>query len=132
MSFIPSDIGAEIKAVAGVLPTSVVGTANGAAIDRQGFESCVLHVMNGAVSGSDTFTVDAKLQESADGSTGWTDITGAAVEQSTTDDNSLEVDVDLSGAKQYIRAVVESTVSGTDTLPVAASVILGGPQDMPA
>lgn len=127
-----TDIGSAIKVVAGVYPTSVVGTANGAAIDRQDFLSCVLHLLNGAVSGSDTFTADAKLQESADGTTGWTDITGAAVTQSVADDGSEYVDVNLKGVKRYIRAVVVTTTSGTDTLPVSATVVLGGAQDMPA
>lgn len=134
-----TDIGAIIKAVVGLAPQTVSSTSdtlNGDAIDRTGFDSAVLQVMEGAQSATEDVTVDAKLQESADGSTGWSDIDGAATAQIAVSDDSVNseyVDVNLRGVKQYIRAVVETTEStGTATVPVAASVILGGARDMPA
>lgn len=130
------NIGAFIKTVVGIDPDNAsAGTINGAAIDRTGFESCVLHLAAGAASGAPTTqAIDAKLQESADGATGWTDIEDAAVTQITADDTDGEVDVDLSGAKQFIRAVVEVAFTGgtTPAIPVAAAVVLGGPQEVPA
>ncbi len=130
------DIGAFIKAQAGINPQdSAAATINGAAIDRQDFDSCVLHAACGAASGTPTAqTVDAKLQDSPDGSTGWADIAGAAITQLAADNAEAEVDVDLSGAKRYIRAVVTVGFTGgiTPKIPVAASVVLGGARALPA
>ena len=131
------NIGAFLRPAIGILPQDAsAGTINGAAIDRmspggtdESFESCVLHAVAGAETGTPTSkTVDAKLQESADGSSGWADITDAAVTTITADDTQETVDVDLSGALRYIRVVeVVAFVGGTTpTVPVASSVILGG------
>ena len=130
------NIGAYVKSVLGISPTNsaAAATTNGAAINRQGYLSCVLHAACGAAAGSPTTQpVDAKLQESADGSTAWADITGAAVTQLAADDAESQVDVDLSGAKQYIRAVVVTALTGgsTPTIPVAATVTLGGADELP-
>ena len=73
-----SDIGGIIKPVAAVVANSS-GTTNSSAIDRQGYESCVLFHACGAATGSPSAqTADSKLQDSADGSTSWADISGAA------------------------------------------------------
>ncbi|NIU01091.1 MAG: hypothetical protein GWN01_09250 [Nitrosopumilaceae archaeon] len=130
------DIGAALKTVLGVSPQNNAGSAiNGPAIDRTGFESCVLSAMAGSTTGSPTsFTVDAKLQESADGSTGWADISGAAISALTAVDTEGDVDIDLSGVKKFVRAVVTPAfVGGTSpTVDVAATVVLGGAQEVPA
>jgi len=130
------DVGKFLKTVAGINPTnSTGGTINGSAIDRTGFESCVLHAAAGAATGAPTAqSVTAKLQESADGSTGWADITGAAITAITADNGAAEVDVDLSGVKQYIRVVVTVSLTGgtTPAIPVASAVALGGAVEVPA
>lgn len=130
------DIGAYVKAQAGINPQdSAAATINGAAIDRQDFDSCVLHAAAGAATGTPTAqTVDAKLQDSADGSTGWADIAGAAITQITADNGEAEKDVVLSGAKRYIRAVITVGFTGgtSPKIPVAASVVLGGGRELPA
>lgn len=128
---IQTDAGKYIKPVAGFSPQASDGVAaiEGPAIDRTGFLSAVLHGRTGAVAGAPTAqTYDLKLQESADGSTGWTDIPGAAITQITTADAEADVNVNLAGAKKYIRAVGTVTFTGgtTPTLQVAATVILGG------
>lgn len=126
----PTDIGAEIKVVAGFAPRAAsAGTITGSAIDRDGFLSCVLHARAGDVSGGPSAqTYDVKLQDSADGSTGWADITGAAITQITAANGEKHVNVNLSGAKRYIRAVgtVGFTGGTTPTMDVAATVALGG------
>lgn len=133
---VPTDIGAEIKTVAGIPPTNAgAGAINGAAIDRQGFQSCTLQAACGAASGGPSAqTVDAKLQHSADGSTGWADIAGAAVTQMAADNGDEEVDVDLSVARRYLRVVSTVALTGgtTPKLPVAATVVLGGADETPA
>lgn len=131
-----SDIGSFIKPVKGINPANqAAGTVNGAAIDRQRYGSCTLHLAVGAATGSPTAqTVDAKLQDSADGSTGWADLTGAAVTQRTADNTEAEVDANLAGAKQYIRAVVvvAFTAGTSPAIPIAATVVLGGADELPA
>ena len=130
------NVGDYVKLVTGVAPAnSAAGAVNGAAIDRLGYESCVLRANTGAASGSPTVqTIDAKLQESDDGSTGWADITGAAVTQIAADATAAEVDVDLSGVKRYIRAVRTTAFTGgiSPAWPNSVEVVLGGPVEVPA
>ena len=130
-----NDIGAYVKAQIGISPKNAsAGATNGAAIDRQNFGSCALHVAAGAATGSPTAqTVDAKLQESADGSTGWTDITGAAITQIAADNGEAEKDVDLSSTKRYVRAVVTVSFTGgtAPAIPVAATAVFGGGNTLP-
>ncbi|HWP59536.1 MAG TPA: hypothetical protein VNL14_16710 [Candidatus Acidoferrales bacterium] len=138
---IDRDIGAYIKVVKGINPANAAaGTINGAAIDRAGiggknqFMSCVLKISCGAASGGPSAqTVNAKLQDSSDGSSGWADISGAAVTQLTADNGESQVNVDLSAAKRHIRAVVTVGFTGgtSPAIPVAAELILGGAQTLP-
>jgi hypothetical protein len=129
-----SAIGEELKVVKGQDPQNAsAGTTNGPAIDRRGYGSCVLHHACGVASGAPASrTVDTKLQDSADGSTGWNDYvppTGtAAATQLVADSTEAEKDVDLSGAKGFIRTVrvVAFTGGTTPAIAVQASVTLGG------
>jgi len=135
-----TDIGAFVKTVKGINPTNqAAGTINGAAIDRQGFLSCELHHASGAATGSPSSrTVDSKLQDSADGSTGWADYnpdgagSGAAA-QLTADNTEARKAINLAAAKRFIRVVeVVAFVGGTSpAIPVAASVVLGGADQLP-
>lgn len=134
----PRDFGAQAKAAQSVQATNDTGTTlNGTAVDRmpsgsqEGFMSCVLVGEVGTVSGGSLTSFDLKLQDSADGATGWADISGAAITQITTADSLGFVDVDLSGAKQFVRAVATTAVTG-GTVPVYGLVVLGGAQKKPA
>jgi hypothetical protein len=135
------NIGSLVLAIAALPPlANTAGTRNGAAIDRLQSGSlamsCVLVRNTGATTGApSTQTLDVKLQDSADGSTGWADITGAALTQKTTATAGLDqLDVDLSGAKRYIRTVEVTAFSGgtTPATPNAVEVILGGGSRLPA
>ncbi len=95
----------------------------------------MLHHACGAASGSPTAqTVATKLQDSADGSTGWADVSGAAATDLTADDTEDEVDIDLSGAKRYVRVVATISFTGgtTPSIPVAATLVLAGKDELPA
>lgn len=131
-----TDVGAEIKAVAGFSPqAAAAGAINGTAIDRLGFQSAVLHGRTGAATGTPTSqTYDLKLQDSADGTTGWADIAGSAITQITAVNTEAEKDVNLSGAKRYVRAVGTVAFVGgtTPTLLVASALVLGGASELPA
>lgn len=131
------DIGAYIKAVIGTVPLANTGTVvNGAAIDRLGFESCVLHTAGGSVTGSPTAqTLDSKLQDSILSGGPWADISPAvATTQLTADDTEAQVDADLSGVRRFIRVVqtVTLTAGTSPTWPVSSNVILGGASEVPA
>lgn len=84
------------------------GAQNGAAIDMRSAEYVVVVPIVGALTSA---SVVVKLQESDDGSTGWTDIEGAT--QSITTPNVAQAYglVRLHGRKRYTRAV--ATVTGT-------------------
>ncbi len=134
MSFARRDIGRLIAMERGIIPEdSVAATINGPAIDRfsGGGTSAVLHAACGAATGSpSTQTVDAKIQDSADGSTGWADLSPAiATTQLTADDTESEsANVNLINHKRHIRVVVTVGFSGgsTPTIPVSATLCLGG------
>jgi hypothetical protein len=127
--------GAYVKPVHALSPAaSSAATRNSAAIDRLGFESAVLVVQSGATSGTPTTqTLDAKLQDSADGSTGWADYSppqgSAAVTQVTAADTTARVNVDLSGAKRYVRVAQTVAFTGgtSPTLLNNAALVLAGP-----
>ena len=124
------DIGAYLKFKANPpVDVDAAGTINGAAIDRRGYESCVLFAATGDLGGSPSAqSLDAKLQDSADGSTDWTDITGAAVTQIVAADTEARVDVNLIGVRRYIRVVRVAAFTGgiTPTFDAATLVVLGG------
>ena len=128
------DIGAFIACRTGTVPAArAAGARNGTAIDRGSFSSCVLSVQAGAASGAPTaIEFGAKLQHSDDGATDWTDYEGAEVEL-TEASTIAEADVDLSGAKQFIRVVESLAFTGgtTPTLGTASQVVLGGPDHLP-
>lgn len=129
------NIGALIKAFLGVAPAArSAGAVNGPAINRQGYGSCTLIVTTGAETGSPSArSSTCKLQDSADGSTGWNDLAGASVAVAAVDAVG-EVDVNLAGAKQFIRVVNTTAFTGgtTPTLLSSAAVALGGADKLPA
>ncbi len=99
-------------------PATVTATTNGSGVDRTGYEHMVAILDIGGVSGTPTF--DVKVQDSADNSafadyvpeiTGIQNAAGttAAFPQKTANGIS-HLDVDLRGARKYIRAVI--TVGG--------------------
>ncbi len=132
-----NNIGAHITPTSTQVPlANSAGTRNSAAVDRLGYGSLTIVSHAGAVTGSPSDqTLDVKLQESADGSTGWTDVSGAAFAQKTSATASLRtLDVNLAGVARYVRVVeVIAMTSGTSpTYPHSACVILGGKNKLPA
>ena len=131
-----TDAGVLVAPRSGTPPAEVsAGTRNGTAINRIGFDSCVLVAQSGAASGGPSaFTLDAKLQDSADGATGWADITGAAVQQITTANGIARVNVSLPTARRFVRVVEAVTLTGGSgpKLGAACSLVLCGPDEIPA
>lgn len=133
-----NDIGAYIKQAVGLKPTNSAASATnkGVAIDRLGFQSAVLHGHVGAAAGAPT-TQSAifKIQESDTTTDGdFTDVSGAALAAMTADNAAGYLDLNLQMRKRYIRVVctVALAAGTTPTLPVAATVTLGGADTLPA
>lgn len=116
-------------------PTSSGTAIKGSAIDRLGYGSAVLSVAAGASSGSpSSFSVAGKIQHSDTTTDGdFTDFTGGAITPITAVDTLAKVNVDLTGAKRYIRAVVTPTYVGGSSpyVFVGAQVVLAGSSNPP-
>ena len=92
------NIGSEVDVKLGVATQNIAAaTVNGTGLDRIGFESCVLVVTTGAVSGSPTSNdTVVRLQDSADNST-FANIpaaTPSAITNVDTDDTTFELEID--------------------------------------
>jgi hypothetical protein len=141
------NIGELIALVTSIRPqSSVAATLNGVDIDRNLHgvsQSCIVHQTVGALSGGPTTTsVVTKLQHAPDNGSGapgtYADYTvGGAVQQTAAiaaanGENSLNVD--LSGANRWIRAVTTITFTGgaSPSALVAADIALGGQPELPA
>lgn len=90
------------------------GTVNGQAIDLTAKKGALFIFETGTVGSSGT--IDGKLQSSADGSTGWADITGKAITQITASDPDGQVlDYVPEGAEdRFVRAVLTVAVATSD------------------
>lgn len=117
----------QVLAVPSLAALSRTASANGAAVDRLGYENVMVALHIGAhdrTTGDET--LDVKIQESADGSTGWADITGAAFTQiaaqtiAATVGNVYTMSIRPDGRKRYYRAV--STSAGTTPIDVFSVV----------
>jgi hypothetical protein len=139
------NIGAYVKPAMSIVPVNSQAAAafalEGAAVDRmpavgKQFDSCVFHLMRGATSSNpDPHTVTAKLQHSdveEDGDT-WSDIPDTTLGPLGEDNTDAQMDVDLSGAKRYVRAVATVAFTGgtTPAIPVTATITLGGAKELP-
>jgi hypothetical protein len=138
-------IGPSIKVLQGVVPLNrAAATAKGAAIDRTGFQSCVLQGFTGVLeSNPSAYSVDVKLQHSDTTTDGdfsdFTPVSGSApsgaIAQITAESTSKRKAINLNSAKKYIRAVlvVGAFTGGTSPkLNCGATIVLGGAVETPA
>ena len=133
-------LGHLFKSIIGTVPAApIAGTRNGTAINRRQSGAlamgCTLFASSGAETGAPSArTLDTKIQDSADGSTGWADYippdqtTVAANAQIIAASSSAEVDVNLAGSKGFIRVVETLGFTGgtSPTLGVQSTVLLYG------
>lgn len=131
-----TDAGVLVGIRLGTVPAAVgAGTRNSAAIDRMGFDSCVLCASTGATTGTPTaLSLAAKLQDSADGQNGWAELSGAAVEPLSSPNAVARVNVRLPTAKRYLRVVETVALTGgtAPTLGASSLIVLCGPDEIPA
>lgn len=127
------DLGGYVNTLREASPQAISTALNGVGIDRLSYLGAVFAIEVGATTGTPTsFTVDAKLQESADNTT-FTDIAGATMTQITAANSHGEINLNLAGIKRYIRAVITPAfVGGTaPTVLVGASCVLGQASSLP-
>jgi hypothetical protein len=104
----------------GVTPRTATGTITGSAVDLVTADGrCFAVQQVGTVTGTSP-SLSGKIQESADGSTNWSDISGATFTAVTATDNVQAISFDRT--LRYVRYV--GTISGTSpSFPLA--VIIG-------
>lgn len=108
------ELKSNIKQNITIRPQTLTASANGVAVDTQGYGGAVVCLDVGAVSGT-TPTLDVKIQECETSGGTYTDITGATFTQVTAANAAEKIKVDLKAKKgsrkRYIRAV--ATITGT-------------------
>lgn len=92
---------------------SIAATGNGAAVDVGNYHGLCQLVLNAGPTNAGTDTI--KLQHSDDGSTGWTDVTGAAFAAVGTAATEQAILFNADRFKKFVRVV--------DTLVTATSVV---------
>ena len=98
-------------------------TVTSSAVDVRAYKGGLLvQQLVGVVSGTSP-TLDGKLQSSADGSSGWADITGATFTQVTATDSFQAIGIDVRQTSGYIRFV--GTIAGTSPSFTMGVVLLG-------
>lgn len=98
-------------------PVSAANTAaaTGAAVDLLAYDTPVVIVQSHGIG---TGTLDGKIQDSADGSTDWTDVSGAAFTQSTTTADVQKLVLNPKSVRRYIR-YLGTIVTGPQIVGVA-------------
>lgn len=133
--------GPEVKNQIGTVPAaSAAGTVNGTGVDRRGFNFAILEAQTGAATGTPTTqALDAKLQHADTLAGSYTDyVPGAAgsgaVAQITAVNSRKRKQIDLRGAKAFVRVVTTTAFTG-GTTPTLANVVtlqLSGADALPA
>lgn len=116
----------DLNVVSALAPAARTASANGSAIDLQGYDSATVVFATGAWTDG---THTPKIQESDDGSTNWTDVAAGdlvlafSAVSSSAGQNAVQRQGYV-GYKRYIRPVL--TISGATTgMLSSASVIRG-------
>jgi hypothetical protein len=86
-------------------------TTNGSAVDVRSQKGIAPVILDSAAGTGTSPTLDVKIQDSADGSTSWADVTGATFTQVINAASQQKIGLDLDATRGYIRAV--ATIGGT-------------------
>jgi hypothetical protein len=136
----------DIHQVSSIIPQSVSGSSavDGASVDTEGYDNAKLHVYAAEASGSPSAaSLAVTLQESADGSTNWSnalDNTGTVIGftlsalQSAAAVNAARIEGLNLNRKRYLRVVVTPSFTGGTSPAVLAFgeiVFGGGAQQLP-
>lgn len=90
----------------------VAASGNGAAVDISGYSGEAQLILDASVTEAADNTLAVKVQDSADGTTGWADVTGAAFATVTNAAASFQrINLNIDKCKKYLRVV--DTAAGT-------------------
>lgn len=122
-----TDIKNILTLTGGAKPATITATRQSSAIDLRGYLGSVMAILyaNKGTGNADN-TLDVKIQTSADGSTGWADVSGATFTQvgGTGGSDSLQaINVEVRLCERYIRFY--DTVAGTTPSYVLAEALIG-------
>lgn len=110
-----------LTAVSGIAARTATVTSS--AVDVRSYKGgLIAEQVVGVVSGT-TPTLNGKLQSSADGSTGWADITGATFTEVTATDSMQKIGINVRSTGGYIRYV--GTITGTTPSFTMGVALLG-------
>jgi hypothetical protein len=120
------DFARNISPALSLAPAARTASANGTAVDLLGYGTAAVLVTFGAWTDG---THTPKIQESGDGSTGWTDVAaedlaGSFTAVSSTAGQNAVQRVSYIGNRRYIRPVL--TVAGATTGGIASAMVLRG------
>jgi len=115
---------------------------NGNKVDTLGGDNAALYARSAAASGSPSaFSIAFKVQESADGSTNWTDAldnTGVAIGftldvHAAAAENVARIEGLNLNRQRYLRAVATPTITGGSSPAAAffAAIVMGNNQQLP-
>ncbi len=90
---------------------AITATGQGSSVDVRTRKGIGVIILDCAAGTGTTPTLDITIQDSADGSTGWANVTGAAFTQVTTVASRQTLVFDFDACRGYIR--VSETVGGT-------------------
>ena len=111
------NLGAHLQTIDLLPMQSVTGDGNGTGVDLQQFVGSVAVMLAAKNTAGTTPTLDIKLQDSADNSTGWADITGAVFTQVTDANTSAatleKIVLNVDACARYVRAVKD--IGGTSS-----------------
>lgn len=146
------NIGDHLDEQQAIRAQAATADVSGAAYDRYALGgdavmSGIMLVSRGTETGGpSTDTVQFQLQDSADGSTDWQQVTNR--DYASQDPNAEldvestvmaapgdeRVDFDLSGARRYVRIFADVVLTGgtSPTVPISAALVLGGSLKNPA
>ena len=117
-----------VKFLASLVPAALTADTNGDAVDTLGFATAVLTVSAGATDFTDEDeTYSFSVEESEDGDSDWTAISGATAEVTEGDEVKL---IRLEGLntgsrKRYLRAVLDVGDGTTPSIACSAVFALG-------
>ncbi len=127
------NIRAHIQSDCSAFSGAANSTVTGNAVQRVGasfrYDSGQLVVATGAATGSPTgISVAGKIQDSADGSTGWADVPGTAITAIVAQNSQTSINFIARGCQAYVRAVVTPAFTGgtSPALPIVGVLVLGG------
>ena len=135
----------DVHNVSSIIPQSVSGSSavDGVSVDTQGYENAKLHIYAAEATGSPSAgSLAVTLQESADGSTNWSnalDNTGTVIGftltglQAAAGVNAARIEGLNLNRKRYLRIVVTPTFTGgsSPATLVYGEIIFGGAQQLP-